>query len=110
MSQTKSDPFAVRQEKLDETWKDIESRLDSFEAEKQAFEREFGFSFQQYLDYCISETKTAEAAMSPKELEDLQYKRDQIAREFDAELALAASQAKATGKKSSRSRRMRNRV
>lgn len=115
MAQNEVDATVARSEELDKKWKELEDRMGEFEQEREAFEREFGFSFEQYVEYCSTQTKQAESTMDSAGLAKLQEQREQIMNEFETEVAQAKAShdaQKQLGKSSgsARARRMRNRV
>ena len=109
MSQTTTADSA-KSDKLDQMWEDTQSRLAQFEADKDAFEREFGFTFDHYVKYSVQQISEAQETLGEYELAQLDAERERLDRQFEADVAMEKSQSKTSGKRATRSRRMRNRI
>mgnify|MGYP000751860807 CR=1 FL=1 len=106
---------AERSEEVDSMWQDLESRMAEFDRDKEAFAREFGVEFEQYIEYFSNQAKQAAENADDKTLADMAQQRQKMQEEFDLEIAQAQARTAAEkqlskGSGARRSRRLRNMV
>ena len=104
-----------RSNEVDRMWKDLETQMAEFDRDKEAFAREFGVEFEQYIDYFSKQAKDAAAIADEKTLADMEQQRQALQDEFEQEIAQAKTRNDAEkqlnkGSGAKRARRMRNMV
>ena len=104
-----------RSNEVDRMWKDLETQMAEFDRDKEAFAREFGVEFEQYIDYFSKQAKDAAANADEKTLADMEQQRQALQDEFEQEIAQAKTRNDAEkqlnkGSGAKRARRMRNMV
>ena len=112
---TNTDPTEARSLEVDAMWKELETTLADFERDKEAFAREFGVEFEQYVAYFSKQAQDAAATADSDALADLERQRQEMQDEFNAELAQAQARHDAEkrlkkGSGTKRARRVRNMV
>lgn len=105
----------ARSGEVDDIWRETEELLAQFERDKEAFARETGVQYEQYVEYFTKQAEHAAANADQKTLADMQQHRKALAEEF--ELEISQSQARHEAQKQLnrstggiKARRLRNRV
>ena len=99
---------------VDAMWKQIEETLQQSERDKEEFAREFGFTYEKYLDFMAKQAGDARESAGAETLAELEKRSADIKQEFEDELAQARARheaeqqlEKSSGK---RPRRMRDMI
>lgn len=114
-SDAELDKTVDRSERVEKMWKDVEQKLQDFEREKDEFAREFGFQYEEFIEYMSNQANQARGAADQETLAELEKRTTEIKRQLEEELAQeqarhAAEQQleKTSGPK--RARRMRDMI
>ena len=113
-SDAEIDKTLKRGENIDSMWKQIEEKLQQYERDKEEFAREFGFTYEKYLEYMSNQASQARETAGSETLAELEQRTASFKQEFEDDLAQAKARheaeqqlEKTSGK---RPRRMRDMI
>ena len=114
-SDTEIQKTLERVKRVEATWNELETKMQEYERDKEAFAREFGVEYEKFLQFMSNQAEQVRSTADADTLAELERQTEEIQQHFEEEVSQAearhaAEQQLSKGTSSKRARRMRDMI